>query len=102
MNQRVAGKCEILEEPPMTKNSAEPPLSEDLLEGAAAIAAFIFGDAGKRRRVYQLAEDGRGEDKLPVFRLGDTLCARRSTLQQWIADRERGQMPKVDATRNAG
>ena len=86
----------------MKNNPAEPLLSEDLLEGAAAIAAFMFGDAKKRRRVYQLAEDGRGKDKLPVFRLGDTLCARRSTLQQWIAEREKGQMPKVDATHSPG
>ena len=81
----------------MTKEFAEPLLSEDLLEGAAAIAAFIFGDATKRRRVYQLAGTGRGQNKLPVFRLGETLCARKSTLRQWIANREGSESSKADA-----
>jgi hypothetical protein len=79
----------------MTKACTESLLSDDLLEGAAAIAAFMFGDATKRRRVYALAGDDRGRDKLPVFRLGETLCARKSTLQQWIAIREKGEAPGI-------
>jgi hypothetical protein len=54
----------------------------DLLTGADAIAAFM---GVKPRRVYHLAETLR----LPVFRLGATLCARRSTLIRWIEDMER-------------
>ena len=59
-------------------------VSDDLLRGAQAIALFLFGDAGKRRQVYHLAQTRQ----LPVFRLGSTLCARRSTLVAWIAEQE--------------
>lgn len=61
----------------------------DLLTGAEAIAAFM---RVKPRRVYHLAETQR----LPVFRLGTTLCARRSTLLRWIEDMERAAMTNVD------
>jgi hypothetical protein len=54
----------------------------DLLTGAEAIATFM---GMKPRRVYHLAETQR----LPVFRIGATLCARRSTLVRWIEDMER-------------
>jgi hypothetical protein len=54
----------------------------DLLSGAEAIATFI---GVKPRRVYHLVEIRR----LPVFRMGSTLCARRSTLVRWIEDMER-------------
>jgi hypothetical protein len=60
------------------------PLHEDLLNGAGEIASFMYGDAQARRRVYYLAE----KHCLPVFRLGATLCARRSTLRAWIAAQE--------------
>jgi hypothetical protein len=59
-------------------------LSEDLLIGAEAIAQFIFGDRRKRRQVYHLIQKGA----LPAFRLGATLCARRSTLVAWVAKQE--------------
>jgi excisionase family DNA binding protein len=54
----------------------------DLLSGAEAIATYI---GVKPRRIYHLAETRR----LPVFRIGSTLCARRSTLLRWIEDMER-------------
>jgi excisionase family DNA binding protein len=54
----------------------------DLLSGAEAIASYI---GVKPRRIYHLAETRR----LPVFRIGSTLCARRSTLLRWIEDMER-------------
>jgi excisionase family DNA binding protein len=54
----------------------------ELLTGADEIAAFI---GVKARRIYHLAETKR----LPVFRLGATLCARRSTLVRWIEEMER-------------
>lgn len=60
-------------------------ISEDLLEGAEAIAAFLFGDRKKRRAIYNLVE----KNALPVFRLGATLCARKSTLTAFISDSER-------------
>ena len=54
----------------------------DLLTGTDAIASFI---GVKTRRVYHLAE----KQRLPVFRIGSTLCARRSTIRHWIEDMER-------------
>ena len=60
-------------------------LADDLLRGADQIAEFLFGDRGERRKVYHLVEKSR----LPVFRLGSVLCARKSTLTTWIEDQER-------------
>lgn len=73
---------------PMTTNEI------DLLTGADAIAAFM---GLKARRVYHLAETQR----LPVFRLGATLCARRSTLLKWIAEMENQAMNSNDAPTTA-
>lgn len=61
-----------------------PPLSTDLLRGADEIAAFVFGDRGQRRKIYHLAE----KQRLPLFRLGAVLCARKSTLTRWIEEQE--------------
>ena len=41
-------------------------LSEDLLDGAAAAAEYVFGDAGKRRAIYRMTEKG-----LPAIRIGN-------------------------------
>jgi hypothetical protein len=60
-------------------------LAHDLLRGADQIADFLFGDASQRRKVYYLAETSR----LPVFRLGSKLCARRSVLMAWIVSQEK-------------
>ena len=65
--------------------SSASPLSEELLEGAGAIAAFMFGDFEARRKVYNLVE----QQRLPIFRLGKRICARKSTLQCWIVDQEK-------------
>jgi hypothetical protein len=59
-------------------------LADDLLRGADEIATFIFGERGSRRKIYYLAECSR----LPVFRLGSMLCARRSVIERWIAGQE--------------
>jgi hypothetical protein len=61
--------------------TAKNPLSDDLLEGADAIAAFLDW---KPRKVRHLAAQGA----MPVFRLGDgqILNARKSTLVRWIND----------------
>ncbi|WP_441256203.1 DNA-binding protein [Bradyrhizobium sp. 482_C4_N1_1] len=64
----------------------EGEIADDLLEGAEAIARYMFGTgtATKRRRVYHLA----ATSDLPLFRLGEIICGRRSTLLAWIAERE--------------
>jgi len=71
------------------ESNAVPPnmpseLADDILEGADAIAEFLFGDRASRRKVYYLAECTR----LPVFRLGSMICARKSVLLQWISGQE--------------
>lgn len=61
-------------------------LAADLLHGAEAIAEFMFGDPKQRRKIYHMVE----MQKLPTFRLGGILCARKSTLMKWIEEQERG------------
>jgi DNA-binding transcriptional regulator PaaX len=52
-------------------------LSEDLLDGAADAAEFVFGDRGKRRAIYRLT----GSGELPVIKKGRRLFYRKSDLQ---------------------
>jgi hypothetical protein len=59
-------------------------IASDLLQGADAIAAFIYGDKGHRRKIYHLASI----DSIPTFNLGAILCARKSTLVEWIRTQE--------------
>jgi hypothetical protein len=70
---------------------ADETLGDDLLEGAAAIAQFLFNDPKKRRKVYHLVE----HSKLPVFWLGKIICGRKSTLRGFIVEQERQAMDKV-------
>jgi hypothetical protein len=56
-------------------------LADDLLEGADEIAKF---GGWSRRQVYHLAQTRR----LPVFRLGSTLCARKTRIVAWIENQE--------------
>jgi hypothetical protein len=65
-------------------------IADDLLEGAEEIARFMFGSPDKRRRVYHLA----AHSDLPLFRLGEVICGRRSTLLAWIAEQEKTMRPK--------
>lgn len=53
----------------------------DLIEGVAAIAEHL---GMKRRRVQYLHESGQ----MPTFLLGKVVCARRSTLSNWLAELE--------------
>ena len=57
----------------------------DLLQGAEEIAGYLLGDPSRRTRIYHLIE----QERLPVFRLGVILCARKSSLLAWIEDQER-------------
>jgi hypothetical protein len=75
-------------------NDTAPALVDDLLRGAFEISEFIFGDTRTyedRRKVYYLAECSR----LPVFRLGSMLCARRSVLLNCIAGRTSSRLGDV-------
>jgi hypothetical protein len=60
-------------------------LGDDLLLGAAEISNFIFGTPARRRGVYHLVATSR----LPIFRLGSQIAARRSTIAAWIEGQER-------------
>lgn len=64
-------------------------LGDDLLRGAEEIAAYVFGDPRLRRRVYHLTGDARM--RMPHFRIGAIICARKSTLKRWIDRLERGE-----------
>ena len=77
----------------MTASDSPAPdtLADDLIVGAAALARFIYGSDEQRfqRRVYYLCAVAKR--RLPHFRLGSQLAARRSTLLAWIAAQEYGR-----------
>lgn len=75
--------------PPHNLNA--PTFANDLLKGANQISEFLYGTASHRRSVYHLAETSR----IPIFRLGAVLCARRSVLLAWIAHQEERGWPVV-------
>jgi hypothetical protein len=64
------------------------PAPADLLDCAHAIAEFLFCADDKvrsRRKIYHLAEKS---GLPPRFRLGSVLCARKSTLLEYIGGQE--------------
>ncbi|WP_246588171.1 hypothetical protein [Paracoccus bogoriensis] len=63
-----------------------PALADDLLRGADAIAVFVFGDAKERRKVYYYASEAKV--RMPTFRMGNVICARKSRLLDWIESQE--------------
>ena len=71
----------------LTQTATEATLCDDLLHGADAIAKFMFGDAKHRRKVYYLT--GEAPRGMPHFKMGSVICARKSTLLNWIAQQER-------------
>jgi hypothetical protein len=74
-------------------NWNEEPIADDLLREAEAISEFLFGDKAHRRRIYHLAKTSG----LPIFKLGNVLCARRSALIEWIETQERAALRKEEA-----
>jgi hypothetical protein len=71
-------------EPTTDTQGASSVFADDILRGADEIAEFLFGDKTSRRKVFYLVKC----TKLPIFRLGSVLCARRSVLVSWIAGQE--------------
>jgi len=65
-------------------SSETPQLADDLLHGADAIACFLYGNTTHRMKVYHLVRQRR----LPVFRIGVTICARKSRLLTWVEQQE--------------
>jgi hypothetical protein len=66
-----------------TPEAVSASIAEDLLEGAQAIADFLFGQGTDRRRVYYLLDRG-----LPHFKLGTRIFSRRSSIMAWVARQE--------------
>jgi hypothetical protein len=62
----------------------DPEFAKDLLRGAVEIAQYLYGDPGRRRKVYHLA----ATSNLPIFKLGSMICARKSVLLEWIKNQE--------------
>jgi hypothetical protein len=62
----------------------------DLLYGAKAIAGFL----GLPRRA---AEHRIDAGLIPTFKMGGTICARRSTLNAWLAEAEARAQAERDA-----
>jgi hypothetical protein len=58
--------------------------AQDLLQGADAIAQFLWGNPALRRRVYHLV----ATSNLPTFKLGSMICARKSVLLLWVQQQE--------------
>jgi hypothetical protein len=71
-------------------------LHRDILEGADAIANYLYGDRHLRRRIYYLASS----NSIPTFNLGATVCARKSTLIEWIREQEARSSNSVDGEAN--
>jgi hypothetical protein len=68
----------------MTDMNEKVEFSKDLLRGAAEIAAFLLGSRDQRRTIYYLAT----YSNLPVFKIGSTLCARKSVILKWVEQQE--------------
>lgn len=68
-------------------SSAASSLAGDILYGADAIAEFMYGGKECRRAVYNLIQN----KSIPHFRIGATVCARKSVLLAWIAEQEAGR-----------
>ena len=77
------------------RQAPPPSLGDDLLRGADAIAEFLFGDRTQRRKVYYLT--GEATVRMPHFRLGAIICARKSTLLRWIESHEARATSTSDA-----
>jgi len=60
-------------------------LASDILHGADQIAHFLYGDSTHRRKVYRLVQGGY----LPHFRLGASICSRKSILLNWMEHAEK-------------
>jgi hypothetical protein len=73
-------------------NEASHEKADDrIIRGADAIAEYIFGDRRHRRKIYYLAECSR----LPIWRLGSTLCLRPATYESWIKAQESRVVPSA-------
>jgi hypothetical protein len=63
---------------------------DDVLNNVGEIAEFLFKEntPKNRRRVYRLASGVAVDKRLPIFRYGNQIRARRSRLLAWIEAQE--------------
>jgi hypothetical protein len=83
VDQTIAALAEIFKDAEVNMNEAK--LATDMLRGAEEIADFMGENV---RRIYQLAATGG----LPVFKIGSIICARKSTIMNYIAAQEQRAM----------
>lgn len=74
---------------PGKNESTDTELADDLVVGAAAIARYL---GMTRRQIYAHAERGN----LPYFKLGATICLRKSTFLRWMSEKETMSLGKGD------
>jgi len=58
--------------------------ASNVLYGAKAIARHAFGDEALAHRVIDLKRRSRPPFRFPMFKLGGTICARVSDINEWI------------------
>ena len=58
--------------------------ASNVLYGAKAIAKHAFGDEALAHRVIDLKRRSRPPFRFPMFKLGGTICARVSDIDEWI------------------
>jgi hypothetical protein len=75
-----------------TAKALDPKNSDDYLRGAREIAEFFFGDPRKTRQVYHWVATSR----LPVFRPGSMIWARKSVLLKFMSDQEQRGNPQSE------
>jgi hypothetical protein len=81
-----ASQCQAAPQRLQEKEGVPATIGDDLLRGADEIAKFVFGSEQHRRKVYYLTGDARV--RMPHFKIGSVLCARKSTLLAWIEKQE--------------
>ncbi len=64
-------------------------IDRNILVGAREIAGYFFGDPDRARSVYRLLDTVNEPHRFPMFRLGGTICARKSEIDRWVEERER-------------
>jgi hypothetical protein len=73
------------------QNDNKPPeyAQPDRLFGASAIAAYLYGDASKAKKVYNLHRRVREPYRFPIYRLAGELVAKRSEIEAWFEEQRR-------------
>jgi hypothetical protein len=69
----------------------------DLITGAENIAEAFLGSKKKARVIYHWSEEGFA----PLFKIGNVLCARRSTFAAYFAEKERASLQRQKSQRSA-